>query len=199
MPPRSTGKKLSAREIELLREWVRQGARYARHWSYVKPVRPRLPEVQDRSWPRNEIDHFILARLEREGLGALARGRSVRPGPPPRPRPDRPAADAGGGRRFVSDPAPDAYERLVDRLLDEARLRRALGAGCGSTWPATPIRPATPTTRRARSGPTATMSSGRSTPNKPFDQFTIEQIAGDLLPEADRASSSSPPPSTATR
>src|SRR3954447_550946 len=55
MPPPSTGKKLSAREIECLCEWVRQGAPYSKHWSYVKPVRPRLPEVRDRSWPRNEV------------------------------------------------------------------------------------------------------------------------------------------------
>ena len=68
MPPRSTGKTLSAPEVERLREWVRQGARYARHWSYEAPVRPRLPAVKDRSWPRNEVDFFILARLEREGI-----------------------------------------------------------------------------------------------------------------------------------
>src|SRR4051794_35904908 len=68
MPPRKTGKKLTPAEIELLTRWVRQGAPYARHWSYVKPVRPPLPAVKDASWARNPVDRFLLARLDREGL-----------------------------------------------------------------------------------------------------------------------------------
>src|SRR5262245_40922634 len=68
MPPPETGKKLTPREVGILTEWVRQGAPYAKHWSYTPPVRPVLPVVHDRSWPRNSIDDFILARLEKEGL-----------------------------------------------------------------------------------------------------------------------------------
>src|SRR5947209_415850 len=63
MPPTKTGKALTAREVGLLTEWVRQGAPYAKHWSYTKPIRPPLPDVRDASWPRNAIDRFILARL----------------------------------------------------------------------------------------------------------------------------------------
>ena len=69
MPPRSSGHKpLSKSEIAKLTEWVRQGAPYAKHWSYVNPVRPNLPALADRSWSRNPIDDFILARLMKEGL-----------------------------------------------------------------------------------------------------------------------------------
>ena len=67
-PPESGKKKLTAQEVETLTRWIEQGATYAKHWSYVKPVRPQLPEVTDKSWPRNGVDHFILERLEKEGL-----------------------------------------------------------------------------------------------------------------------------------
>src|SRR5262245_40302715 len=72
MPPRKTGKKLTAAEIDTLKRWVAQGAPYARHWSDVKPVRPALPAVKDTAWPRNAIDRFILARMEEEGVNPLA-------------------------------------------------------------------------------------------------------------------------------
>src|SRR5713226_7111140 len=68
MPPLKSGKKLSPEQIELLRRWIAQGAPYAAHWSYIKPVRPSLPAIRNKSWPRNGIDWFILSRLEREGL-----------------------------------------------------------------------------------------------------------------------------------
>jgi hypothetical protein len=68
MPPLKSGKPLPAHEIEVLKRWIAQGGKYARHWSYVKPYRPALPEVKDKAWPRNAIDSFILARLEKEGL-----------------------------------------------------------------------------------------------------------------------------------
>ena len=68
MPPVSSGKSLTPAEIALLTEWVRQGAAFQTHWAFVPPVRPVLPAVRDRAWPRNPIDAFVLARLEREGL-----------------------------------------------------------------------------------------------------------------------------------
>src|SRR4051794_33221659 len=68
MPPPAHGKKPTAREVGLLTEWVKQGAPYAGHWSYVKPSRPALPEVSTPSWPKNPIDRFVLARLDREKL-----------------------------------------------------------------------------------------------------------------------------------
>src|SRR4030095_7052075 len=68
MPPPKSGKKLTTQEIALLTKWIEQGANYAQHWSYAKPRHPEFPQVGDRAWPKNAIDHFILARLEREGL-----------------------------------------------------------------------------------------------------------------------------------
>src|SRR5262245_36792926 len=68
MPPKNSGKKLTPRDIDLLQRWIAQGAPYAAHWSYVNPVRPPLPAVKQPAWPRNEIDYFILQRLEQEGL-----------------------------------------------------------------------------------------------------------------------------------
>src|SRR5262249_5978904 len=68
MPPPKTGKKLSEKEIATLKKWIDEGAKYSLHWSYVKPVRPSLPDVKKNSWPRNDVDAFILARLEKEGL-----------------------------------------------------------------------------------------------------------------------------------
>src|SRR3989442_11749984 len=68
MPPLKTGKKLTQAQIESLRRWIAQGAPYARHWAYARPARPPLPEVKNKRWPRNPIDQFILARIDRAGL-----------------------------------------------------------------------------------------------------------------------------------
>ena len=72
MPPAETGKRLTAAEIDVLRQWVAAGAKYAKHWAYVKPELPPLPPMRDTAWLRNEIDHFVLARLEAEGLAPSA-------------------------------------------------------------------------------------------------------------------------------
>jgi mono/diheme cytochrome c family protein len=181
MPPPKTGKKLTRREIELLTEWVRQGAPYAKHWSYVKPERPPLPAVKDKDWSKNGIDHFILARLEREGLRpqpeadryALIRRASLDlTGLPPTVE----EVDA-----FVADKSPDAYEKLIDRLL----AKPAFGEHWARMW--------LDLARYADSAgyaddPPRTIWAYRDyviksfNANKPFDKFTVEQIAGDLLP-----------------
>src|SRR5260221_5936171 len=117
MPPTKSGKKLTARQIELLTSWIAQGAKWQEHWAYVKPERPTTPPVKDTHWPRNEIDKFILARLEKEGLKAspaadkptLARRATLDlTGLPPTPQ----EVDA-----FLADKSPLAYDKLVDRLL----------------------------------------------------------------------------------
>ncbi|HEX5446353.1 MAG TPA: DUF1553 domain-containing protein [Pirellulales bacterium] len=183
MPPPGSGKKLTAHDVEVLKQWVRQGAKYAGHWSYAKPVRPKLPAVENAAWPRNEIDHFILARLEREGLH-------------PSPEADRYALirrvslDLTGlpptleeVDSFVADADPLAYEKLVDRLLQ----RPAYGEHWARMW--------LDLARYADSAgyaddPARTIWLYRDyvirslNANKPFDQFTVEQIAGDLLPGA---------------
>ncbi len=181
MPPRKTGKQLTPREIELLTRWVKEGAPYAKHWAYVKPVRPPLSRVKDAAWPKNPVDHFLLARLEAEGLRPapeadrytlLRRAALDLTGLPPTPE----EADA-----FLNDQHPDAYERLVDRLL----AKESYGEHWARMW--------LDLARYADSAgyandPLRTIWAFRDyvirsyNANKPFDQFTVEQIAGDLLP-----------------
>jgi mono/diheme cytochrome c family protein len=181
MPPKKTGKTLTKSEIDTLQRWIEQGAPYAKHWSYVKPERPELPKVKDAAWPKNPIDHFILARLEREGLK-------------PAPQADRYALirrvslDLTGlppsvkeVDDFVKDPDPKAYDKLVSRLL----AKKTYGEYWAHLW--------LDLARYADSAgyaddPARTIWLYRDyviqsiNDNKPFDQFTIEQIAGDLLP-----------------
>jgi hypothetical protein len=183
MPPPKSGRKLSPKEIALLEAWVKGGGKYERHWSYEKPRRPALPEVKAKSWVRNGVDAFILARLEKEGLApqpeadrlALARRAALDiTGLPPTPE----EADT-----FAQDKAPDAYERYVDRLLASP----AYGEHWARQW--------LDLARYADSAgyaddPGRTIWAYRDwvirafNANRPFDQFTIEQIAGDLLPGA---------------
>jgi hypothetical protein len=182
MPPASTGKKLSPVQIGSLRSWINQGAVFAPHWAYVKPVKPPLPEVRDKDWPRNPIDRFILARLERDGLKPSAEAdrytliRRVSldlTGLPPTPE----EVDA-----FVKDTNSRAYEGLVDSLLK----KEAFGEHWARMW--------LDLARYADSAgyaddPPRTIWAYRDyviksfNGNKPFDRFTIEQIAGDLLPD----------------
>src|SRR6185437_11581604 len=109
--------KLAPPQIETLRRWIVQGARYAPQWAYILPKRPALPAVKDAKWPLNPIDRFILARLEKEGIRPSAsadRYTLIRRlsldllGLPPKPE----EVEA-----FLADRRPDADERLVDRLL----------------------------------------------------------------------------------
>ncbi len=181
MPPPAIGPKLPEAEIRRVSEWVRQGAKYARHWAYVGPTRPDSPAVRDSSWPRNPIDGFVLARLEREGLAPSPeadRGVLIR----------RLALDLTGlpptweeVEAFARDPRPDAYERLVDRLID----RPSYGEHWARVW--------LDLARYADSAgyaddPPRTIWAYRDyvirafNANMPFDRFTVEQIAGDLLP-----------------
>jgi mono/diheme cytochrome c family protein len=182
MPPAKTGKTLSKAEIDTLTRWVKEGAPYAKHWAYVPPARPEFPVVKNAAWPKNPIDRFILARLEKEGLSpsseadryALARRLALDlTGLPP----TLAEADA-----FVKDPSPDAYEKYVDLLLRKesygehwARIwldlaRYADSAGYADDPP-----------RQIWAFRDYVIKSFNA--NKPFDQFTIEQIAGDLLPK----------------
>jgi mono/diheme cytochrome c family protein len=185
MPPESSGKKLTAAQIATLRAWVAQGGRYEKHWSFIAPKRPPLPAVKNTAWPINPIDRFILARLEREGLHPSPpadRRKLIRrvtldlTGLPPTP------AEVD---EFLADPSPNAYERVVDRLLasphygermalqwlDLARYADTHGYHIDSQrdmwlWRDWVIR--------------------AFNQNMPFNEFTIEQLAGDLLPNATR-------------
>ncbi len=183
MPPLDSGHKLTPGEIKLLRQWIEQGAPYAEHWSYVPPVRPELPHVKRADWPRTPVDHFILARLEQQELTPSPEADATSlvrrlfldlTGLPPRIE----DVDA-----FVADTDPAAYEKLVDRLLSD----KAYGEHWARMW--------LDLARYADSAgyaddPARTIWLYRDyvidsiNANKPFDQFTIEQIAGDLLPGA---------------
>ena len=182
MPPPKSGHKLSEAEIELLKSWIAQGALYSEHWAFVKPQRPALARVKQKAWTRNGLDSFVLVKLEKNGLKpspqaeryTLIRRLSLDlTGLPPTPE----EVDA-----FVNDKSRDAYERLVDRLLKSpaygekwARVwldlaRYADSAGYGSD----PL--------RLNIWPWRDWVINALNRNLPFDQFTIEQLAGDLLP-----------------
>jgi hypothetical protein len=181
MPPLRSGRKLTAQQIELIRRWIEQGARWQKHWSFIPPRRPALPNVKDAGWLRNPIDRFILERLEREGLTPspeVDRTTLIRrltldlTGLPPTPA----EVDA-----FLSDRGPDAYEKVVDRLLASPRY----GERMAVRW-LDAARYAD--TNGYQSDGERTMWRWRDwviaayNANMPFDRFTVEQIAGDLLP-----------------
>src|SRR5206468_10900562 len=122
MPPAYAGQpKLSDREINLIRLWIEQGAKWQNHWAFISPRRPQLPQVKNGHWPRNPIDHFILSRLEQEGFTPSPeadRNTLIRrvtldlTGLPP----TLAEVDA-----FLKDKSPNAFERVIDRLLQSPR------------------------------------------------------------------------------
>ncbi len=183
MPPPYSGHSLTEKQIDLLRRWVDAGAKWETHWAYLAPERRELPKLNNTAWVRNPIDHFILARLEREGLKPqpeadratlLRRVSYDLTGLPPTPE----ELDA-----FLFDRSPDAYDKQVDRLLgsphygermamqwmDLARYADTHGYHIDShreMWP-------------WRDWVIKAFNN-----NMPFDRFTVEQLAGDLLPNA---------------
>jgi hypothetical protein len=188
MPPENSHKHaLSMDEQELLTRWIAEGAVYEPHWAFVPPVRPELPKTSDPGWQRSPIDAFVLARLDARGLRPspeadrhtlLRRVFLDLTGLPPTPD----ELDA-----FEADPSPDAYERWVDRLLNEEPYRTRTAERLASPW-----------LDEARYADTNGIhtDAGRQIwlyrdwvlnafrANMPFDRFTTEQLAGDLLPDA---------------
>lgn len=183
MPPPDAHRQLTDAEKQTLREWIKQGARWEKHWAFVKPKTPSLPKISNPKWPRNAIDHFILHTLDQKNLSPsspASREKILRrvsldlTGLPPTLE----ELDA-----FLQDKQPRAYERAVDRLLASPRF--------GETM-------ALPWLEAARFADTdgyqfdgpRYMWRWRDwviesyNANKPFDEFTIEQLAGDLLPNA---------------
>jgi hypothetical protein len=183
MPPPASNKKLTDRQKDLLRQWIAAGAEYEPLWSFIPPKRPQPPEVKTKDWAKNPIDCFVLAKLEEAGLRpapeadrrTLARRLSLDlTGLPPAP------AEV---EAFVRDAAPDAYERLVDRTLasphwGEHRARYWLDVARYAD------------TNGVHFDNFREIWSYRDwvieafNRNEPFDQFTVEQLAGDLLPAA---------------
>ncbi len=183
MPPPKSNRRLSPEQKRRLQQWISEGADYQTHWAFVTPQRPPEPTVQATKWPRNPIDHFILAKLEEVGLSpspeadraTLIRRLSIDlVGLPPQPE----EVDA-----FLADPDPQAYDKLVERLLksphygerialpwlDAARYADSNGfQQDGDTWQ-----------WMWRDWVVRAFNE-----DLPFDQFTIWQLAGDLLPNA---------------
>ena len=183
MPPAKSRKRLTEAQIELLQRWIAQGAPYTAHWSFIAPVRPELPKVKNAAWPRDPVDRFILARLEGVGLQPSPEANKTTlirrvtldlTGLPPTPA----EVDA-----FLADTSPNAYEKVVDRLLRSPRY----GEHMARFW-----------LDAARYGDTHGLHLDNYremwpyrdwvirafNANKPYDQFVIEQLAGDLLPNA---------------
>ncbi len=183
MPPADSGRQLTPLQIETIRQWIEQGARWQEHWSFDPPRRPPLPAVSDPTWVRNAIDLFVLARLEREGLAPSPAADKVSlirrvtldlTGLPPAPL---------EVHEFLQDQSPGAYEKVVERLLASPRFGERM---------------ATPWLDAARYADTSGYQNdgprymwrwrdwviGALNDNMPFDQFTIQQLAGDLLPHA---------------
>ncbi len=183
MPPLAANKPLSDAEKRILKRWIAQGATYKPHWAFVAPKQVALPVVKNAKWARNPIDKFILASLEKAGLAPspsadkttlLRRASLDLIGLPPTPE---------ESEAFLKDRRPDAYERLIDRLLASPRY--------GERW-----------ARRwldlVRYADTNGYEKDRTRPiwlyrewvinalnrDMPFNQFTIEQLAGDMLPNA---------------
>jgi hypothetical protein len=180
----AAGEPLSERQVTLLTRWIEQGATWQKHWSFIAPQRPEVPkDLKEPKWVRNPIDAFVLQRLEREGLKPLAEAdrttllRRVSldlTGLPPTPA----ELDA-----FLKDTSPNAYEKVVDRLLRSPQY----GERMAFPW--------LDAARYADSNGYQTdgerfMWRWRDwvidafNRNMPYDQFTIEQLAGDLLPNA---------------
>ena len=183
MPPEDSGKSLTAEEIELLSRWITEGARWSEHWAYVPPRKHELPTVKKTSWPANWIDHFTLRHIEDSGrqpapdadpVTLLRRLYFDLIGLPP---------ESGLVDAFSKNPSPKAYEALVDRLLASSHY----GEQMASYW-LDLVRFAD--TVGYHGDQDHSISPYRDwvidsfNDNLPFDQFTREQLAGDLLPGA---------------
>ena len=186
MPPADYSKQLTAREKRLLADWIKQGASWQDHWAYVVPKKQPAPKTHDRAWPRNVIDAFVLARLEQAKLTAspeadkrtlLRRVSFDIAGLPP---------NAKEIRAFLADKSPRAFEKVVDRLLESPQygermaiywldlVRYADSVGYHGDQPVSV-------------SPYRDYVINAFNTNMPFDRFTREQLAGDLLPDPSRA------------
>ncbi len=187
MPPEKSGKKLSAGQVDILTRWVAQGAKYAKHWAFEPPVPAPLPEVTNKAWARNDIDRFVLHHLEQQGLAPSAET-------PPARWLRRVCLDLTGLPPSLEDlhqfehetqVSTDAYERWANKLLQSQHLGEKLALD----W--------LDTARYAdtngyfgdhprQAWPWRDWVINAFNRNQPFDQFTVEQLAGDLLPQPTR-------------
>ena len=183
MPPSGTGKKLTPQQIDTLTKWIEQGAEYTGHWSFVRPERPAMPNVSNEAWSRNPVDRFVMEKLDAAGLKPSLEADRVTlirrltldlTGLPPTP---------DEVQSFLADTDSSAYERVVDRLLASPRY----GEQMTRYW-----------LDLVRYGDSHGLHLDNEralwkyrewvikafNTNKHFDEFTIEQLAGDLLPDS---------------
>lgn len=181
MPPEDSGKSLTADEVALLKRWIAEGAHWSGHWAYQTPARRPAPPVNQKEWPQNWIDHWVLSKLESEGMNpspaadavTLARRLSFDlVGLPPSPE---------VVREFAAAPKPKAYESLIDALLNSPRF----GERMAVYW-LDLVRYADTVGYHGDQdhniSPYRDYVIDAFNDNMPFDQFTREQLAGDLLP-----------------
>ena len=186
MPPLKSGKKLNADQIKLIKQWINEGANYGEHWAFVVPKSNSVPDVNNSKWVRTPIDAFVLSRLESNNITPSPQASKevlIRRltldliGLPPTLK----EVDD-----FLRDDSPQAYEKVVDRLLASNQY----GERMAMQW--------LDYARFADSNGFQTDSSRSMWPwrdwvinaynaNMPFNQFTIEQIAGDMLPNATKS------------
>ncbi len=184
MPPADSGQPLTPQQTATLRQWIAEGAHFAEHWSFRPIIRPELPSVRNVAWPQNAIDRFILARLDQTTLPPsppASRETLIRRlsfdllGLPPSPQ---------EVVEFSAEPAPDAYERLVDRLLASPHFGERWGRhwldlahyADSDGYLGDALRPYA---WRYRGWVIDAINR-----DLPLDEFAIEQLAGDLLPDA---------------
>ncbi len=181
MPPPYAHKELKPEQVALFKRWIDEGAKWEEHWAWKAPRKPATPPVQNAKWVKNEIDRFVLARLEAEGLSPAAEAdkqtliRRVAfdlTGLPPKP------AEV---TQFLEDKSPDAYEKMVERYLasphyGEHRARYWLDAARYADTHGIHI------DNYREMWPYRDWVIQAFNRNQPFDQFTIEQLAGDMLP-----------------
>lgn len=183
MPPPDSGKKLTAQEIERIKQWIAQGAKYEAHWAYVPPQKHPVPQVQNSAWSEHWIDRFLMARWEKENVKPSPDADPVTlirrlhfdlTGLPPAPE---------DVEKFLKEPGEKAYEEQVDRLLnsdhfgermavywlDLVRYADTVGYHGDQDHHISPYRD---------------YVIDAFNDNLPFDQFTREQLAGDLLPDS---------------
>ena len=181
MPPTDSHLSLSPEEIQRIRQWIEEGAQWQGHWAFSPPQRPEPPTVRKKKWPINEIDHFILSNIEKHKLRSsseadketlIRRVTHDLTGLPPTPE---------EVQTFLNDTSPQAYENMVDRVFDSPRYGEHMALG----W-----------LEVARYADTDGYQNDRYrymhvwrdwvieafNTNKPYDEFIIEQLAGDMLP-----------------
>lgn len=183
MPPMDSGKTLSSIEREMLRKWIEAGAPFERHWAFTAPRRSEVPRVKARPFVQNPIDAFVLARLEAQGLEPSQAA-------DPQDLVRRLYLDLIGLPpsteeidKFLGDPRPDAYERLVDELMQSPHYgeRMAIEWLDGARFADSN---GYQNDFRRTMWPWRDWVINAYNNHMPYDQFVIEQLAGDLLPEA---------------